>query len=282
MFASFHTYPPGWPYKLWKRKDDQYRSGIALRAAMARDGVRTTARRRNRPTPADVAVVWGWRQTRMHEPILCSGRCVVIIERGFIQPRKEWYSLAVNGFNGRGRFAPSPDNGERWEKHFAHHLKPWREVGEGYALLIGQVPGDAALHGLDMAEWAQRMTTELLRLGHRVVYRPHPKGPTPCPSGAEISNRSLEQDLAGASRVVVYNSTTAVESVLAGIPTVTMDIGSVAYPMASHDLSAPLVCPDRTKWCHDMAWRQWTLEELENGAAWNHIKPLVIGSLRHS
>ena len=58
MFVSFHTYPPGWPYKFWKRKDDQYRSGIALRAAMMRDGVRTVARKRNRPTPADVAVVY--------------------------------------------------------------------------------------------------------------------------------------------------------------------------------------------------------------------------------
>lgn len=280
MFASFHTYPPGWPYKFWKRKDDQYRSGIALRAAMTRDGIRTVARRRNRPTPADIAVVWGWRQSRMHEPMLRSGRCVVVIERGFIQPRREWYSLAVNGFNGRGEFVPSGDNGARWEKHFAHHLKPWRDADDGYALLIGQVPGDAALHGLDMVEWAQKTTTELVRLGHRVVYRPHPKGPTPCPRGAEPSTKSLDEDFAGASRVVVYNSTTAVELVLAGIPTVTMDIGSVAYPMAGHDLGAPLIRPDRTKWCHDMAWRQWTLEELEDGAAWNHIKPLVIGSSR--
>jgi hypothetical protein len=280
MIASFHTYPFGWPYKFWKQKDDQYRSGVALRSAMMRDGVRTVARRRNRPTPADVAVVWGWRQSRMHEPMLRSGRCIIVIERGFIQPRSEWYSLAVNGFNGRGQFAPSQDNGERWERHFAHHLKPWRESDEGYALLIGQVPGDAALHGLDIVAWAQRTTSELVRLGHRVVYRSHPNRMTPCPDGAERSGKSLEQDLAGASRVVVYNSTTAVESVLAGVPTVTMDIGSVAYPMASHDLDAPLVRPDRTKWCHDMSWYQWTLEELEDGTAWEYLKPLVAVSLR--
>jgi hypothetical protein len=214
----------------------------------------------------------------MHEPMLRSGRHVIVIERGFIQPRKEWFSLAVNGFNGRGRFAPSCDNGERWKKHFAHHLQPWREGDKGYALLIGQVPGDAALHGLDIVAWAQRMTTELLRLGHRVVYRPHPKGPTPCPVGAELSGRSLAEDFSDASRVVVYNSTTAVESVLAGIPTVTMDVGSVAYPMASHDLTAPLIRPDRTRWCYDLAWRQWTLEELGNGLAWHHTKPLITAS----
>jgi hypothetical protein len=275
MLVSFHTYPPGWPYKFWKRKDDQYRSGMALRAAMMREGIRTVARRRNRPTSADIAVVWGWRQIRMHEPMLHSGRSVIIIERGFIQPRTEWFSLAVNGFNGRGQFPPSQDDGERWDKHFAHHLKPWRDGDEGYGLLIGQVPGDAALHGLDMVDWAQRMTNELVRLGHKVVYRPHPKGLTPCPEGAEQSTKSLEDDLAGSSRVVVYNSTTAVEAVLAGVPTVIMDVGSVAYPMASHDLSAPLVRPDRTEWCHDIAWRQWTLDELENGTAWNYIKPLV-------
>ncbi|MEW9838745.1 hypothetical protein, partial [Mesorhizobium marinum] len=259
VLVSFHTYPPGWPFKFWKRRDDQYRSGVALREAMKRDGIRTVMRRRNRPTDADVAVVWGWRQTRMHEPMLSSGRAVVVIERAFIQPRNQWFSLAVNGFNGRGTFPAVQDDGERWEKNFAHHLKPWREVEDGYALVIGQVPGDAALHGRDIVAWAHDVTDELVRLGHKVVYRAHPKGPTPCPPGAVPSTRSLEDDIAGASRVVVYNSTTAVEAVLAGTPTVTMDVGSVAYPVTSHALSDPLVRPDRTGWCHELSWYQWTL-----------------------
>ncbi len=281
MRVSFHTYPPGWPWlNGWRRRNrdkhqKKYIAGRAFRSALDADGVTTHARERNKPSPDDVAVIWGWKQSRLHNQMLADKKFVIILELGFIQPRNQWVSIAVNGFNGRGHFAPASDNGARWEKHFSHHLKPWREGDDGYALVIGQVPGDAALHGQNVAAWAKSTTAELIRLGHRVVYRPHPKGPTPCPPGAELSSRSLEEDFAGAARVVVYNSTTAVESVLAGIPTVVMDIGSVAYPMASHALDAPLVRPDRTRWCHDMAWRQWTLEELANGTAWNHVKQLL-------
>jgi hypothetical protein len=207
--------------------------------------------------------------------MLKSGRCVIVLERGFTQPRREWFSLALNGLNGRGLFPPSDGDGSRWNRHFAHNLQPWRQEEGNYALLIGQVPGDAALHGLDIVAWAQRTTTKLVELGHRVVYRPHPKYLTPCPKGAEYSDGTLVEDLAGASRVVTYNSTTAVEAVLAGVPAVTLDIGSIAYPVASHELEAPLVRPDRTRWCNDLAWRQWSLAELEDGTAWAHIRPTV-------
>jgi hypothetical protein len=137
-------------------------------------------------------------------------------------------------------------------------------------LLIGQVPQDAALQGTDIVRWAQQTTDQLAALGHRVLYRPHPLSTTPCPRGAELSTGTLDEDFANADRVVTFNSTTAVEAIFAGIPTVIHDIGSPAYPMASHDVAESLVRPDRTKWCHDMAWRQWSLEEMADGTAWVH------------
>jgi hypothetical protein len=238
---------------------------------MTKHGVKASQGRRNKPSPADMAVMWSWKQPRLIENMQSTGRRLLVIERGFIQPRNEWFTLTLDGFNGRGKFAPVGDGGERWEKYFSHHLRPWKD-GEGdYALIIGQVPGDSALHGTDIVAWAQQKTDELVRLGHRVVYRPHPLRFTPCPSGAELLPGSLHDVMAKASRVVTFNSTTAVESVLAGIPTVISDIGSVAFPMASHEVDEPLVRPDRTAWCHDLAWRQWKLEEMADGTAWEHV-----------
>ena len=239
---------------------------------MALHGVRTERGRRNKTTSADMAVMWLWKQPRTIDDMIASGRDLLIIERGFIQPRFEWYSLAVNGFNGRGKFAPAPDGGARWQKYFSHMLRPWREPGGEYSLLIGQVPRDSALNGVDIVSWAQERTDEMVSAGHRVLYRPHPLGPTPCPRGAELSVGTLEQAFSGASQVVTYCSTTAVESVMAGIPAVIFDEGSVAYPMASHSIHEPLVRPDRTKWCHDLAWRQWRLDELADGSAWQHVQ----------
>lgn len=279
MHVSFHTYPRGWPGPLgWKRLRrnwHQFSSGRALRQGMEKHGVRTSRGRRNKQSDADMAVMWSWKQKRLIEHMQSNGRHLLVIERGFIQPRNEWFTLTVDGFNGRGMFAPARDEGERFQQYFAHHLKPWREDEGEYALVIGQVPGDSALHGTDIVSWAQQKANELLRLGQRVIYRPHPLAFTPCPKGAELSSRSLDQDFAQASCVVTFNSTTAVEAVLAGIPTVISDIGSVAYPMASHEIDEPLRRPDRTAWCHDLAWRQWKLEELADGTAWEHVRQVL-------
>jgi hypothetical protein len=238
---------------------------------MEKHGIDASIGSAHKPSSADIAVLWSWKRPAIIKTMLGTGRHLLIMERGFIQPRNKWVSLAVDGFNNRGRFAPASDNGERWERLFAHHLRPWREGGD-YALLVGQVPGDTALNGSDIVAWTREKAAQLLDLGHKVVYRPHPEKPTPCPAGATLSKGALAEDLSGAERVVTFSSTTAVEAVLAGIPTVVFDEGSVAFPMSSHDIAAPLVRPDRTRWCHDLAWRQWSMEELSNGIAWAHVK----------
>lgn len=279
MIVAFHTYPRAWPWpkgwrRLWRSRV-KYGAGMALRRCLTAEGIATVRGKRDTPRDADLVVMWSWKQPRIIEHMRALDRPILVLERGFLPSRRDWVTLAVDGFNGRGQFAPAGDGGERWERYFSHLLKPWKTDEQGYALVIGQVPGDAALHGADIVAWAQETTDELVSQGHRVVYRPHPSLPTPCPAGAELSTGSLEGDLAGASRAVIYNSTTAVESILAGVPTVISDMGSVAYPMASHSITAPLVRPDRTGWCHDLAWRQWTLEELADGSAWNHVRPIL-------
>ena len=223
-----------------------------------------------KPCDADVAVIWSWKQPRVINRQREAAKHVLVLERGFLQPRNQWVSLSWDGFNGRGSFPGAADGGARWDRHFGHMLKPWRETVGGNALLIGQVPGDAALFGQDIVAWTQDFSARLLGLGFQVTFRPHPLSPIPCPPGAILSVNSLATDLATAGFVVTYNSTTAVEAILAGVPAVVMDAGSVAYPMASHGLEEPLRYPDRTAWCHDLAWRQWTLGELADGSAWQH------------
>lgn len=281
LTASFHSYPRGWPYHpgswlSYPRSRYRIEYSNALRAGMKACGVKAFIGAKWEPCEADIAVLWSWKRPKIIEAAQCRNRRILVMERGLIQPRNEWVSLAVDGFNNRGRFAVCPDDGERWGRYFSHWLRPWREA-KGYALLIGQVPGDTALRGTDMATWAQARTGALVKMGLTVVYRPHPLADTPVPDGAFISRRSLSDDLAGAGRVVTFSSTTAVEAVLAGVPVCVEDEGSVAYPMASHHVEEPLVTPDRTRWCHDLAWRQWSLEELRDGTAWKHVSTLMDG-----
>ncbi|NKB84498.1 hypothetical protein HED51_20535 [Ochrobactrum grignonense] len=237
---------------------------------MRSTGIKTTIGPKRKPSNADIAVIWSWKHPQIIAAARQDQRPLIVMERGFIQPRFEWVSLALNGFNNRGYFPPSADNGERWQRHFSHHLRPWKDR-KGYALLIGQVPGDASLNGVDIKNWAQSRTDMLRRAGHTVVYRPHPLAETVAPEGAVCSRQDLKSDLSGAEFVITYSSTTAVEAVLEGIPVCVEDAGSVAYPMASHHIGEPLRRPDRTQWCHNLAWRQWSINELRNGTAWRHL-----------
>ncbi|MGU3575474.1 hypothetical protein ACLBWZ_08070 [Brucellaceae bacterium C25G] len=273
--ASFHTYPRGWPYYpgSWLSYSKfQYRieASNALRRGMERAGIKTLIGPKWKPSKADIAVIWSWKRPQIIETAKRKNTPLIVMERGFIQPRNEWVSLALNGFNNRGYFPPANDGGKRWEEHFSHHLRPWQER-KGYALLIGQVPGDSSLNGLDIVKWAQSRTDALLKAGQTVVYRPHPLADTPVPDGTVCSRRDLQTDLKHAGFVVTFGSTTAVEAVLAGVPVCVEDKGSVAYPMGSHHIDEPLKRPDRTRWCHDLAWRQWSINELKNGMAWRHL-----------
>ena len=57
-----------------------------------------------------------------------------------------------------------------------------------------------------------------------------------------------------------------------GIPVVAMDPGSMAWGVARHDVTMDFYMPDRRQWLYDLAYKQWTIEEVENGNAWEHLK----------
>lgn len=249
----------------------QIQHAHAMKMGLARHGISVAMALADNPAPCDFAVVWGWRQRR----VIDAGRPMLVMERGHVQPRMEWVSCGWDGLGGRGRYPEPADRGDRWYRHFAHHLKPWR-TNSGYALLCGQVVGDASIAGIDFHKWAAGTTKRLLQRGYRVVYRPHPQtsrcGIMWCPDGADISQRALSEDLAHAAVAVTYNSTSGVDAALAGVPVIACDEGSMAWPVAAHGLDADLVTPDRAGWCNRLAWSQWRIAEIEDGSAWDALK----------
>lgn len=210
---------------------------------------------------------WGWR---LGKALRARGHDVLIMERGYLGDRFKWTSLAWNGLNGNGHFAEAPkDNGERFRQNFPP-LKPWNPQGE-YVLIMGQVPGDASLRGQDLIPWytsAAQQAREHYNLP--VHFRPHPeaikKGHRQIVRGTDRSRGTLDEALAGAALVITYNSNSAVDAVLAGKPTIAGDKGSMAWPVTGHAIN-DIVTPDREPWAHELAWRQWQLEEIKSGKA---------------
>ena len=209
----------------------------------------------HRPKYGEKVACWGWRTGHKWRRL---GFDVLVFERGYIGNRFEWTSLAWNGLNGRGHAPVIDDGGERFKSHH-EPLSPWNPHGQ-YVLICGQVPGDASLQGRDLNPWYEEQAEKYA--DHDIVFRPHPlgagRGAIQELKGAITSNRSLSEDLEGASLVVTYNSNTGVDALLAGKPVYCDNEGSMVWQVKPED---------REQWAHRLAWRQWTLDEISSGFA---------------
>lgn len=224
----------------------------------------------------DLLVMWGWRRPDLVEKAEQAGIPIMVLERGHLHPRMEWTSIGFNGLGGMGTYCPAMDAGERFQKHWGHLVKEWK-AEDGRVLVMGQRNGDASLHGLDFWSWARMTCWGYAERGFDVVYRPHPgANPFDIPSGIwGEAGVPIEEALERSSLCVTYTSTSGVEAALSGVPVVTCHPGAMARPVSSHGVMADPVRPPREAWMRDLAWTQFTPEEIRNGFALDCVLPVI-------
>lgn len=242
----------------------------ALAAGLEVHGIKTLRTTYGAPSKTKHVACWGWRVGRH---LRHAGHEVLVMERGYLGDRFAWTSLGWNGLNGRAVFYPK-DDPQRFESHF--RMAPWKDGGK-YALLIGQVPGDASLAGMNLSRWYEDAATQATKVyGLPVRFRQHPmaakRNIRQRVMGAEPINGTLDNSMAGAAVCVTYNSNTAVDAVIAGVPTVACDKGTMAAPVCASKIGE-IRKPDRDQWAHRLAWCQWTMDEIKSGEAWEAVRP---------
>ena len=212
--------------------------------------------------PADFDVVWSARNLDV------IGGPVLILECGYIngngsnykENRSRFVSASWNKLHGNALESP-PRPGDRWGQ-LGIEVVPWKTAGE-YTLILSQVGGDASVP----PQYGQVLTGFIQAAREHygnVVVRQHPLVAEPA--------RTLREDLTEARRAITWNSNSAVESVLAGVPTIAFNPGCIAWPVTSHRLGDPLFIGEREPWCYDLAYRQFTHDEIANGEAWRHLR----------
>jgi hypothetical protein len=234
--------------------------------------------------PCDVAVIFGtykpadqntWPKGEVIQKTLDYGGRVLVCERGYVR-RSKYLALGWDGINGRADFCNVGVPDDRW-RSLGISLKNWKRRS-GPILVAGQVPWDASVQHHDHIAWCRETVAEVRRLGFEVLFRPHPvavrKGGAFHVDGRISTNGFIKQDLRIAKAVVTFNSNTGVDAIIAGVPTIAMDCGSMVWGMAGHSLGqlADLPMPNRKAWAASLAYSQWTHEELADGSAWRHIK----------
>lgn len=225
-----------------------------------------------RPEPCDLAVCWGVRKAGE----IASGRRAMILERGYVGDRYgKWTSVGFDGLNGRADFRNAGKDSTRWDANLAEHMEAWFEPGTGeYVLVMGQVPGDAALGSTNIDRWAVQIMRQLQSRRIPARFRPHPLAGSKSSALASLphSTGDLAAALERAMWVVTFNSNSGVDAVLQGVPAVAMDPGAMAWPVTGRVPWEAPPMPDRTRWAAELAWCQWTLEEIRRGDAWDHLR----------
>lgn len=223
---------------------------------------------------ADFVVTWGWRVAERVKQYF-SGP-VLVAERGYFD-RDVFISLGWDGLNGRARF-PGIHDSDRFQRLHGHLLQPWRSGSAGYALVVGQVTGDAQIAGVDIHHWYRSTCIRLYKAGWDIVFRPHPveteRGHRPpAVPFAQVRTGPLQEALAGAGLVACFNSNTAVDAVLAGVPVHVQDRGSMVFDLASQDFE--IVKPVREHRLSEIANVQWSIAEISEGRAWDAVKQVM-------
>ena len=233
-----------------------------------------------RPGPAGLVLFGiGGMSRQIFDAYMAEGRPVVFWDKGYC--RGGWYRVAVNGFQPLEYFQLEPRPDDRWRalglEPRPYHSRP--PNGAEAVLLDGASNKYCLWQGLgDWVEWGQAMVDKIRQHTSRpIIYRPRPShNEPPKIRGAKLSTGPLELDLLRSAIVVSYGGNIGFDAALAGVPHFAIG-DSIARPISATDwqyLDQPIAPAERRRlqWLADLAYCQWRLGEIANGAAWGEIR----------
>ena len=194
------------------------------------------------------------------------------------------YRVGLNHFmRGLADFKNTNSKPDRFKK-LNIPIKPWRKSGD-HILIVGQNLHDASLFGIDFAWWVETTTKMLLKHTDReIVIRDHPENKTELEmyikaqfghnKQVRYSNAgTIYDDLKKAHCTVSYTSGSSIDSIVSGVPVITCSEYNFLWPISSHsleDIENPKL-GEREQLLYDLAYAQWTTEEIKQGKPWEHL-----------
>lgn len=226
----------------------------------------------------DVVVIWN-RYGEMHELATRAekaGAVVLVAENGYLERPHfggQHYALARGGHNGQGEWLPRGPG--RWDA-LGIELKPWHgpdanwvnEENDGRHILVAPNRSFGRPGYIMPPNWSADVCKRLARVTRRPVrVRMHP--------GSNAPKVPLAQDLANCWAVVIWSSSVGVHALIAGVPVIAECPAWICKRAALADIreiEAPWGrCSERLPALMDMAWAQWTCDELATGEPFRRL-----------
>lgn len=224
----------------------------------------------------DVAVIWSvlWNGRMRNNKAVWDhyrkqNKPVIVLEIGCLRRDHTW-KIGINGINQGSYFVANGNSDDRISK-FGIKLSPWRTQGREILICTQHDKSQQWEQNPSLTAWVESTILKIRKHSDRPIkIRPHPRCVFPYPNLDNKIFKSVEKDILNdfktAWAVINYSSNPGIQSVIHGIPTF-VDNKSLASPVANTDLS--LIenpnRPDRTQWLNDLAWTEWTVEEMKKG-----------------
>ena len=245
------------------------------------DRVRHKFERQYTGVEADVAVFYGLAGNlkRVFRDYPAAGKTAVYIDLGYWgrkPPRLKFgghHKISVNSRHPTAYFQRFKHDDSRI-RVFGITPGPWHSGSS--VLVAGMGPKAAIAEGMQFQQWDRASIADIKRSTKLpIIYRPKPSGPSRPIHGTILSSRdeSLDAVLAISHAVVTHHSNVAVDALVAGVPVFCVE--GVAAPMAFRDFSMidnPPKPEGREQLLADIAWCQWSVEEMGQGLPWRHLK----------
>lgn len=200
-----------------------------------------------------------------------------------------------------GNFLNQNSPGDRWaqiEKFLETKSRPWREKGEHILLCTQPIDNwSMSRTKTDPYVWVDEVIEKLKpHTNRKIKLRPHPNHAIKCANDMAKKHPQIEvtsvtkgggptadyrftflEELQNCWAVVTHNSTAAVDAATYGIPVFLTSDLCLAWDVGNADFSkieSPTT-PDRTQWLNDLAYANWTIDEVKSGMVWKRFRPHV-------
>ncbi len=233
----------------------------------------------------DAVAMVGVKSRELFRVVKAAGIKPIMLDKGYIRSRREgartweFWRVSVGNHQPTEQLMERRYPLDRFEA-LGLDIAKWRKGGL-QILFAGSSAKYHEFYGLaDPTSYAREVFREIKRLTDRpIVYRPKPSWREAVPidgSRFSVGKEGIMAALTNAHCMVTHGSNACFEAALMGIPTIVLG-DAVAKPIGSTEI-ADIDSPHlgkRVQWFANLAYHQWTENEMRRGEAWEIIRQWI-------
>lgn len=214
---------------------------------------------------AKVCFAYGWKCNKAYRIY----PTFIYADLGYFD-RETSYRLSVNGWSPESYVRAGLPSDRL--AGMGQVVLPWNDKGREI-VIAGSSRKAAAEHGFKYMEWETQAARSFHGCGYPVVYRPKPKDKDAVPIiGLGFDTRPLDESFRSARALVTHHSNSAIDALMAGVPVHCAAGAAAAFSVPLAEIVQATRLPGRAEFLADVAWLEWSVAEMESGAAWMHLK----------